>query len=97
MGAKIRFTGPNDALGVALIPFYRWYLDKADDFQGFNQLQRGASAGSDMGDFGLIGVVVGTPEPARERVGEPGLHPEQQSEERSDERRGVAGSAEMSS
>ena len=58
-GAKIRFTGPNNPLGVALIPFYRWHLDKANDFAGFNQLQRGASAGADLGDFGLIGVVSG--------------------------------------
>src|SRR2546423_7979386 len=28
-GAKIRFTGPNNPLGVALIPFYRWWMDKA--------------------------------------------------------------------
>ena len=97
MGAKIRFTGPNNPLGVALIPFYRWYLDKANDFQGFNQLQRGASAGSRHGRLWVDRRGVGTPEPARERVGEPGLHPEQQSEERGDERCGVAGSAVMSS
>jgi hypothetical protein len=58
-GAKIRFTGPNNPLGVALIPFYRWWLDKADDFSGFNQMQRGAGPGGDIGDFGLVGVVDG--------------------------------------
>lgn len=58
-GAKYRFSSPNDALGVAIIPFYRWHLDKADDFSGFNQLQRGASAGADIGDFGLIGAISG--------------------------------------
>jgi len=58
-GAKIRFTGPNNPLGVALIPFYRWWLDKADDLGGFNQMQRGAGPGGDIGDFGLIGVVDG--------------------------------------
>jgi hypothetical protein len=58
-GAKIRFTGPNNPLGVALIPFYRWWLDKADDLSGFNQMQRGAGPGGDIGDFGLIGVVDG--------------------------------------
>jgi hypothetical protein len=42
-----------------LIPFYRWYPDKADDFSGFNQMQRGAGPGGDIGDFGLIGVVDG--------------------------------------
>ena len=26
-GAKIRFTGPNNPLGVGIIPFYRWWLD----------------------------------------------------------------------
>jgi K319-like protein len=58
-GAKIRFTGPNNPLGVGIIPFYRWHLDKADDFSGFNQLQRGAGGGGDIGDFGLIGFVDG--------------------------------------
>jgi len=59
VGAKIRFSGPNDALGWGIIPFYRWWPDKANDFQGFNQLQRGAGAGGDIGDFGLIGFVAG--------------------------------------
>lgn len=54
VGAKFRFTGPNNPLGVGLIPFYRFYADKADDAAGFNQLQRGASPGGDIGDFGLI-------------------------------------------
>jgi len=58
-GAKIRLSDPNDALGIALIPFYRWYPDKANDFSGFNQLQRGASPGGDIGDFGLIGAISG--------------------------------------
>jgi len=56
-GAKIRFTGPNNPLGVGIIPFYRWYPDKADDFAGFNQMQRGAGPGASLGDFGLIGFV----------------------------------------
>jgi len=58
-GAKIRFTGPNNPLGVGLVAFYRWYMDKADDLSGFNQLQRGASPGGDIGDFGLVGFVSG--------------------------------------
>jgi hypothetical protein len=53
-GAKIRLTGPNDAFGFGFIPFYRWYPDKGDSFSGFNQLQRGASPGGDIGDFGLV-------------------------------------------
>jgi PKD domain-containing protein len=59
VGGKIRFTGPNNALGVGLIPFYRWYPDKGDDLSGFNQLQRGAGPGGDIGDFGLVGFVDG--------------------------------------
>ncbi|MDQ5846896.1 MAG: hypothetical protein M3539_16545, partial [Acidobacteriota bacterium] len=53
-GAKLRLTGPNDAFGFGFIPFYRWYPDKGDSFSGFNQLQRGASPGGDIGDFGLV-------------------------------------------
>ncbi|HEY8227303.1 MAG TPA: hypothetical protein VIG25_18670 [Pyrinomonadaceae bacterium] len=59
VGAKIRFTGPNNPLGFGLIPFYRWYPDKADDFSGFNQMQRGAGPGGDIGDFGLVAFVDG--------------------------------------
>lgn len=59
VGAKWRWTGPNNALGVGLIPFYRWYPDKADDLRGFNQLQRGAGPGADLGDFGLVFFVDG--------------------------------------
>jgi hypothetical protein len=59
VGAKIRFSGPNDGLGWGIIPFYRWYPDKADDLSGFTQLQRGAGPGGDIGDFGLIGFVDG--------------------------------------
>ena len=58
-GAKIRFTGPNNPLGVGIIPFYRWWMDKGNDFTGFNQLQRGAGPGGDIGDFGLGGFVDG--------------------------------------
>jgi hypothetical protein len=57
VGAKIRFTGPNNPLGVGIIPFYRWYPDKAGDFSGFNQMQRGAGPGGSIGDFGLIGFL----------------------------------------
>ncbi|HEY9401303.1 MAG TPA: hypothetical protein VIQ24_01325, partial [Pyrinomonadaceae bacterium] len=54
IGAKYRFTGPNNPFGIGLIPFYRFYGDTADDRSGFNQLQRGASPGGSLGDFGLI-------------------------------------------
>ena len=59
VGAKIRFTGPNNPLGVGLIPFYRWWPDKGNDFGGFNQMQRGAGPGGDVGDFGLVGFIDG--------------------------------------
>ena len=59
VGAKIRLTSPNNAFGLGFIPFYRWYPDKANDFQGFNQMQRGAGPGASMGDFGLIGFISG--------------------------------------
>jgi hypothetical protein len=59
VGAKIRFTEPDNPLGVGIVPFWRFYLDKADEFSGFNQLQRGASPGANWGDWGLIGFVSG--------------------------------------
>jgi len=59
VGAKIRFSSPNSALGWGIIPFYRWYPDNANDAQGFNQLQRGASPGANWGDFGVIGFAGG--------------------------------------
>ncbi len=64
VGAKIRFTSPNNPYGVGLIPFYRFYADEAGSPTGFNQLQRGASPGgggpnpffgdNGRGDFGLV-------------------------------------------
>ncbi|MGI8639346.1 MAG: hypothetical protein ACR2MG_05265 [Pyrinomonadaceae bacterium] len=64
VGAKYRFTGPSNPIGVGLIPFYRFYADSSDSFSGFNQLQRGASPGGGgpnpfsndkgRGDFGLV-------------------------------------------
>lgn len=54
VGAKWRWTGPRNPLGVGIMPFYRFYPDKADDAAGFNQLQRGAGPGGDIGDFGLV-------------------------------------------
>src|SRR6185503_4026028 len=59
VGAKIRFAGPNDALGWGIIPFYRWWPDNADDASGFRQLQRGAGGGAQLGDFGLVGFIAG--------------------------------------
>lgn len=59
IGGKFRFTEPDNPLGVGLVAFYRFYLDKADDQSGFNQLQRGASPGGDFGDIGVGGFVSG--------------------------------------
>src|SRR5262249_21048462 len=59
VGGKFRLTGPNNPLGVGVIPFYRWWLDKGNDATGFNQLQRGAGPGGNIGDFGLIGFIDG--------------------------------------
>jgi hypothetical protein len=59
VGGKIRLTGPNNPLGAGFIGMYRWYPDKGDDFSGFNQLQRGASPGGDIGDFFVGGFVDG--------------------------------------
>ena len=56
-GAKWRITSPNNPLGVAVVPFWRWWMDKADDASGFNQMQRGSGPGGDIGDFGVVGVV----------------------------------------
>ena len=54
IGAKWRITGPENPFGFGFIPFYRFYGDTADDRSGFNQMQRGASPGGNLGDFGLV-------------------------------------------
>ena len=54
VGAKWRWTGPSNPIGVGIVGFYRFYADTADDFGGFNQLQRGASPGGNRGDFGAV-------------------------------------------
>ena len=54
VGAKIRFTNPDNAFGIGVVPFYRFYLDKPDDLSGFNQLQRGSGPGSGFGDIGAV-------------------------------------------
>jgi hypothetical protein len=62
IGAKIRFTSLDNPIGIGVIPFYRFYADQADEFSGFNQLQRGSSPGgggwnpfaSNRGDIGAI-------------------------------------------
>jgi len=58
-GAKWRLTGPRNPIGIALMPMYRFYTDHGGDVNGFNMLQRGASPGGDIGDFGLVLAVDG--------------------------------------
>lgn len=53
-GVKWRWTSVDNPIGVGIIPFYRWYADKASDISGFNQMQRGASPGGNRGDIGAI-------------------------------------------
>ncbi len=50
-GVKWRFNNIRDSVGWGVVGAYRWYADNADDFAGFNQLQRGASPGGNRGDF----------------------------------------------
>lgn len=50
-GIKWRWTGVRNPVGAGLIVSYKWYVDNADDFAGFNQLQRGASPGGNRGDI----------------------------------------------
>lgn len=54
VGAKWRWTGPTNPIGVGIVGFYRFYADQADGFGGYNQLQRGASPGGNWGDIGLV-------------------------------------------
>lgn len=58
-GVKWRITSPRNPIGVALIPMYRFYADHGGDASGFNMLQRGASPGGSLGDFGLTLAVDG--------------------------------------
>jgi hypothetical protein len=53
-GAKWRWTGPTNPIGVGLIGYYQWYNDSGNDPAGWNQLQRGASAGGSRGDIALV-------------------------------------------
>lgn len=52
-GFKWRFNSTNDAWGHGVTAFYRYYWDNADDFSGFNMMQRGSGRGSNKGDIGL--------------------------------------------
>ena len=39
-----------------VVAYYNWYPDNANDAAGFNQIQRGASAGGNKGDIGVYDV-----------------------------------------
>lgn len=49
-GVKWAFTGINNPVKAGVVASYKWYVDNADDFSGFNQLQRGSSPGGNKGD-----------------------------------------------
>lgn len=55
VGGKWRLTNVNNPIGFGIMGAYRFYADTADDFSGFNQLQRGASPGGNRGDI-LLGI-----------------------------------------
>lgn len=52
-GFKWRFNNVQESIGYGLIASYRWYLDTASDFAGFNQMQRGAGPGGNKGDLAV--------------------------------------------
>ena len=61
-GAKWRWTGPNNPIGVGMVAYYQWYADigtipfgsSSADPSGWNQLQRGASPGGSRGDVAVV-------------------------------------------
>ncbi|HQY67291.1 MAG TPA: hypothetical protein PLD38_08430 [Pyrinomonadaceae bacterium] len=53
VGFKWRMNNIHNAVGYGLVASYTYYADNANDAAGFNQLQRGASAGGNMGDVAL--------------------------------------------
>jgi hypothetical protein len=53
-GAKWRWTKPNNPIGIGMVGYYQWYADQGTDTSGWNQLQRGASAGGSRGDIALV-------------------------------------------
>lgn len=53
VGFKWRLNDPKAAWGHGFTAFYRYYADNANDFSGFNMMQRGSGPGSNKGDIGL--------------------------------------------
>lgn len=52
-GFKWRMNSNESAVGYGLIGSYRWYLDTADSFSGFNMMQRGSGPGGKWGDVNM--------------------------------------------
>jgi len=52
-GFKWRMNKNEDPIGYGIIASYRWYLDQADSFSGFNMMQRGSGPGANRGDINL--------------------------------------------
>jgi len=52
-GLKWRFTNIKNPIGVGVVAYYKFYADDANDFSGFNQLQRGSGPGGNRGDIGV--------------------------------------------
>lgn len=53
IGFKWRFNNVMSPIGYGVSAFYRYYPDNADDFAGFNMMQRGAGPGAKRGDIGV--------------------------------------------
>ena len=53
VGFKWRFNDTKAAWGHGITAFYRYYMDNANDFAGFNMMQRGSGPGSNKGDVGV--------------------------------------------
>ena len=58
-GFKWRFNNVEKPVGYGVTAFYRWYMDNADDFDGFNMMQRGSGRGSNKGDIGATFFIDG--------------------------------------
>ena len=52
-GFKWRMNDPSEAIAYGVVAYYTWYLDNANSFAGFNQMQRGAGPGANKGDIGV--------------------------------------------
>ncbi|HMT08399.1 MAG TPA: hypothetical protein PKA82_10375 [Pyrinomonadaceae bacterium] len=51
VGIKWRFNNVMSPVSYGVVLAYRWYGDNADDFAGYNQMQRGAGPGGNRGDI----------------------------------------------